>query len=75
MIEDCFYGAVTVGERGQVVIPSDARASLGIRQGDKLLVMKHPMHKGLIMAKLEDVSRLIEDLRKSVERAHALEEE
>lgn len=33
-----FYGAVTVSERGQVVIPAEARRDLGIEVGDKLLV-------------------------------------
>ena len=33
-----FYGSVTVSERGQIVIPADARRDFGIRTGDKLLV-------------------------------------
>ena len=32
------YGAVTVGERGQVVIPSDIRKSFKVKAGDKLIV-------------------------------------
>ena len=31
-------GSVTVGERGQIVIPSEARAALAIEPGTKLLV-------------------------------------
>ena len=34
------FGTVTVGERGQVVIPQAARERLGITGGDKLLVMQ-----------------------------------
>jgi len=33
-----FYGSVTVSERGQIVIPADARRDFGIKTGDKLLV-------------------------------------
>ncbi len=33
-----FYGSTTVGERGQVVIPAEARRDLNISQGTKLLV-------------------------------------
>jgi AbrB family looped-hinge helix DNA binding protein len=33
-----FYGSVTVSERGQMVIPVDARKDFGIKTGDKLLV-------------------------------------
>ena len=34
-----FCGAVTVGERGQVVIPANIRQDLKINPGDKLLVL------------------------------------
>ena len=33
------FGLVTVGERGQIVIPKDARELFAINPGDKLLVM------------------------------------
>jgi AbrB family looped-hinge helix DNA binding protein len=32
------YGAVTVGERGQIVIPAQARRLFRIKPGDKLVV-------------------------------------
>lgn len=37
-----FYGAVTVGERGQVVIPAQARRDHDIAPGDKLIVLGSP---------------------------------
>ncbi|MGE5392415.1 MAG: AbrB/MazE/SpoVT family DNA-binding domain-containing protein [Candidatus Saccharibacteria bacterium] len=36
---DKLYGSTTVGARGQVVIPSEARKDLNIKPGDQLLVM------------------------------------
>ena len=33
-----FYGSVTVSERGQIVIPAEARKDFDIAPGDKLLV-------------------------------------
>jgi AbrB family looped-hinge helix DNA binding protein len=33
-----FYGTTTLGEKGQVVIPIEARKAMGIKKGDKLLV-------------------------------------
>ena len=39
--KDCgpqFYGTTVVGERGQAVIPAEAREALGLKKGDKLLV-------------------------------------
>ncbi len=32
------YGIVTVGERGQISIPKEARAEFDIKPGDKLIV-------------------------------------
>jgi AbrB family looped-hinge helix DNA binding protein len=34
-----FYGAITVSERGQIVIPADARRDFNIQVGDKLIVL------------------------------------
>lgn len=45
-----FYGAITVSERGQVVIPVDARRDFNIEVGDKLLVMGD-LEKGLWIVK------------------------
>ena len=33
------FGTVKVGERGQIVIPKDARALFGISPGDTLLIL------------------------------------
>ncbi len=53
------YGAVKVGERGQVVIPSDARKKLGIKQGDFLLVVSTPMKDGIALIRAEKVQEMI----------------
>ena len=34
-----FFGSVTVGERGQIVIPKEAREKFNIKSGDKLLIL------------------------------------
>jgi AbrB family looped-hinge helix DNA binding protein len=47
-----FYGSVTVSERGQIVIPTDARKDLGIKSGDKLLVFGD-LEKGLGIATVD----------------------
>ena len=33
------FGTVNVGEKGQIVIPKDARSLFGIQSGDTLLVL------------------------------------
>lgn len=51
-----FYGAVTVSERGQIVIPAQARRDLNIRPGDKLLVLGDPA-QGLALATIDRLIR------------------
>lgn len=47
------FGSVKVGERGQVVIPKEARDIFGIRPGDKLVVLGED-GQGLALCKEED---------------------
>jgi AbrB family looped-hinge helix DNA binding protein len=66
--EDMFYGTATIGERGQVVIPADARKDCDIHAGDKLLVFRHPMHpRMLILAKLGEMERFLQQMSKTLE--------
>ena len=71
--DDCFYGSVTVGERGQIVIPSDARAEMGIQQGDKLLIMKHPAHHGLMVFKIDPARAFLDDFSAMLDQAEKTE--
>lgn len=73
----CFYGTATVGERGQIVIPADAREELAIQAGDKLLVMKHPLHAGLMVFKIEAAQNFLAEVQSCFERLkeHATEDE
>ncbi|MCD6484978.1 MAG: AbrB/MazE/SpoVT family DNA-binding domain-containing protein [Candidatus Odinarchaeota archaeon] len=45
------YGIVTVGERGQIVIPKEAREQFNIKPGDKLVIVGD-LKKGIAIAKL-----------------------
>ena len=45
-----FFGSVKVGERGQIVIPIDARKIFNINPGDKLLVLGDEK-KGIALVK------------------------
>lgn len=53
------YGTVTVAERGQVVIPAEARRDLEIEPGTKLLVLSGPDKKGLMFVKAEAMTEFI----------------
>ena len=53
-----FFGAVTVSDRGQIVIPAQARRDLGIAIGDKLLVIGGP-RGGLVLIPASALGEMI----------------
>ena len=61
-----FFGSVKVGERGQIVIPKEARDTFDIKPGDSLVVFGKDKNQKIIIVK-EDVMRdfalkILEDL-------------
>ena len=60
-----FYGAVAVGERGQIVIPKEARDDFGIGPGDKLVVMGST-GRGIILMKSDKIKAFAERILKSL---------
>jgi AbrB family looped-hinge helix DNA binding protein len=49
--EHIILGIVSVNDKGQVVIPAEARSMIGLSAGDKLLVMVHPAKEGIFLVK------------------------
>ena len=54
-----FYASVTVGERGQIAIPAEARRDLGIAPGTKLVVLGGSEKRILMMLKAEAVTEIL----------------
>ncbi len=57
-----FYGSVTVGERGQIAIPVEARRDQEITPATKLLAFGGQNSKGLIFVKAEFVTEFITNI-------------
>ncbi len=57
------WGAATVGTKGQVVIPSEAREALDIKEGDKLIVVGNPHRMGVAFVKAEVVEEKLRDIQ------------
>jgi AbrB family looped-hinge helix DNA binding protein len=43
------YGTATVGERGQIAIPAEARKQLSIKSGDRLVVFGNKINGSLVL--------------------------
>lgn len=67
--DDHFFGSVTIGERGQVVIPAEARKRFGFEPGDRLLVMADPAHKSLMLCRMDDLREFMNDFQEGLARA------
>ena len=55
------FGTAKVGDRGQIVIPEDAREFYGIHPGDTLLILGDE-ENGMIVTKPEVLSSLAEKI-------------
>lgn len=74
MHEKKLYGTATVGTKGQVVIPAEARTELNIKEGDRLYVVGAP-DKGigvLALFKEETLEKFIAKMSGEVENLRAL---
>ncbi|MBI5226132.1 AbrB/MazE/SpoVT family DNA-binding domain-containing protein [Candidatus Micrarchaeota archaeon] len=60
-----FYGSVTVGERGQIVIPKEAREAFNIQPGERLILVGHSK-KGLMLAKADELREFAKKLLENV---------
>ncbi len=60
-----FFGVVKVGERGQIVIPKQARDMYQINPGDKLIVLGEDATKGMAILKSEGFLEFADMIRKA----------
>ncbi|QIZ11181.1 AbrB/MazE/SpoVT family DNA-binding domain-containing protein [Priestia megaterium] len=51
------FGTTSMGERGQVVIPSEAREELGIKSGEKFVVFGDARKGTVILVKSEIMNK------------------
>ena len=63
------YGTVKVGDRGQVVIPAEARKELDIKPGDLLFVMSGRNRRGIAMVKADAMRELADRIMHGLEGA------
>lgn len=59
------WGAVTLGARGQIVIPKAAREMFDLKEGDRLIVLGDES-EGIALVKAEDFER---KMQKALERS------
>ena len=61
------FGTAKVGDRGQIVIPKEAREMFGIQPGDTLLIVGES-ETGLIVSRPEALNDLADQLLNNVKK-------
>ena len=61
------FGTAKVGDRGQIVIPKEARELFGIRPGDTLLILGES-DTGLIVSRPEVLNDLANEILNNVKK-------
>ncbi len=68
------FGTVKVGERGQIVIPKNARELLEIYPGDNLFIIAGKK-RGAVIFKAEKIRELAKELLEKIDTVDNLETE
>lgn len=55
-------GMATVGTKGQIVIPAEARRELNLEEGDKVVILRGRTRKTLVLLTHPEMDRLIAKL-------------
>ncbi len=59
--EKIIFGVVRIGDKGQIVIPKDAREVFGLKPGDSLLVLGDKS-KGIALVKTKVFDDVVEEV-------------
>jgi AbrB family looped-hinge helix DNA binding protein len=55
-----FLGSATVGTKGQIVIPADARTSMKVKEGDRVVVLRGPREGSILIFRVDSFDKLLE---------------
>jgi len=61
------YGTATVGTKGQIVIPVDAREELGIDTGERMYVVGSPENGVIMLLKEDKLEKFIDKMNLQIE--------
>jgi AbrB family looped-hinge helix DNA binding protein len=58
--QTAFLGVATVGAKGQIVIPQDAREAMKIEEGNKVVVLRGPREGSVIVFRVDSLEEFWE---------------
>lgn len=69
------YGTTTMNEKGQLVIPAEARAELGLEPGTRLMVMKASFGDVILVVKTAVIESQIKTFASALNKPDKLGED
>ncbi|HEX5455982.1 MAG TPA: AbrB/MazE/SpoVT family DNA-binding domain-containing protein [Candidatus Saccharimonadales bacterium] len=54
-------GTATLNEKGQLVVPAEARGKLGLKPGSKVVIMSSTQRPALVLIKAEELEAMLQD--------------
>jgi len=70
-----FYGTATIGTKGQIVIPAEARENLGLNPGDKVVVIGIKEHGMLGVCPVSSVEKMLAQTTEQLEYIRSVVEQ
>ena len=67
-----FYGTSVLGERGQIVIPAEARRAANLEPGTKIIVLGGSGGKMLMLAKADSIAEMMATMMDHMSRLEKL---
>jgi AbrB family looped-hinge helix DNA binding protein len=67
-------GTATLNEKGQLVIPVEARNDLGLSPGTKVVIMSSSVRPALVIVKAEEIEALMTDISNALQAPPAKNE-
>ncbi len=67
-----FYGTAVIGERGQIVIPAEARRIAELTPGTKMVVLGGPGGKMLMLAKADSIAEMMAKMMEHMSKLEKL---
>jgi AbrB family looped-hinge helix DNA binding protein len=56
------YGTAVLGERGQIVIPAEARRAMNLEPGAKVIVIGGPASEVLMLARADSIAEMMANM-------------
>jgi AbrB family looped-hinge helix DNA binding protein len=66
------FGLVTIGEKGQIVIPASARRELNLGAGDEVIVIGSPQKKFIGVMRENDFREMLGEMQRHLEQGMAM---